>query len=97
MEYVQIVKGTKNHKNKSLKKGISLIFKQGTKQNYVIKKQEHKMCMTNVKTDFYYVNICKCEYENNLIRLWCNIVFKTNVEHNEGNERSYSYLYPVGT
>ncbi len=32
---------TKNHKNKSYRKGLSLIFKQGTRQDYVIKKQ-HK-------------------------------------------------------
>jgi hypothetical protein len=29
------------HKNKGKKKGLSLIFKQGTKQDYAIKKKEH--------------------------------------------------------
>jgi hypothetical protein len=50
----------------------------------------------NVKTYFYYVNICKHEHEMNMTRLWCKIVPKTNVEQTEGNERSYSYLYPFG-
>jgi hypothetical protein len=35
------------------------------------------MCKTNVETKFYYFNICKHEYENNMIRLWCKIVLKT--------------------
>jgi hypothetical protein len=60
----------------------------------VILKQEHKMCMTNMKMDLYYANICEHEHENNLTRLWCKIVLKTNVEHIKGNERSYFYLYP---
>jgi hypothetical protein len=29
-----------------------------------------------------------------MIRLWCNIVLKTNVKHIKRNERSYFYLYP---
>jgi hypothetical protein len=33
---------TKNRKNKNLRKGLSLTFKQGTRQDYVIQKQEHK-------------------------------------------------------
>jgi hypothetical protein len=57
-------------------------------------KQEHKMCKTNVKTDFYYTNTCKHEHEKNMTRLWCKIVPKTNVEHTKGNEWPYSYLYP---
>ncbi len=28
----------------------------------MIQKQEHEMCKTNVKTYFYYVNICKHEH-----------------------------------
>jgi hypothetical protein len=39
------------------------------------------MCKINVKMDFYYANICKCENEKNMTRLWCKIVPKTNVEH----------------
>ncbi len=31
----------KNHKKKSYWKGLSFTFKQGTKQDYVIEKQEH--------------------------------------------------------
>jgi hypothetical protein len=42
MESVQTIKDMKNHKNKILKKGLSLTFKQKTRQDYVIKKQEHK-------------------------------------------------------
>jgi hypothetical protein len=53
-----------------------------------------KMCKTNVKIYLYYVNICKQEYENNMIRLWFKIVLKTNVEQTKWNEGSYSYLYP---
>ncbi len=49
-----------------------------------------------MKTDLYYVNIRKHEHEKNMTRLWCKIVLKTNVEQIEGNERSYSYLYPFG-
>ncbi len=54
------------------------------------------MCKTNVKTYFYYVDICTCEHEKNITRLWCKIMFKTNVEYIEGNEGSYLYLYPFG-
>jgi len=54
------------------------------------------MCKTNMKKDLYYVQICKHEYEKNMIRLWCKIVPKTSVEQIEGNEGSYSYLYPFG-
>jgi hypothetical protein len=32
----------------------------------VIKKQEHEICKTNMKVDFYYVNLCKHEHEKNL-------------------------------
>jgi hypothetical protein len=54
------------------------------------------MCETNVKTNLYYVNKCKHEheYEKKMTRLWCKIMLKTCVEHIEGNEGSYSYLYP---
>ncbi len=54
------------------------------------------MCKTNVKTNLYYVHICKHEHEKNMTRLWCKIVFKTTVEQTKGNEGSYSYLYPFG-
>jgi hypothetical protein len=32
----------------------------------------------------------------NMTRLWCKIVLKVNVEHTQGNEGSYFYLYPFG-
>ncbi len=51
-------------------------------------------CETNMKTNFYYANICKHEHEKNMTRLWHKIVPKTNVGQIEGNEGSYSYLYP---
>jgi hypothetical protein len=54
------------------------------------------MCKTNVKTNFHYANICKHEHKKNMTRLWCKIMFKTNVEHTKGNERPYFYLYPFG-
>jgi hypothetical protein len=52
------------------------------------------MCKTNVKTNLYYVNICKHEYKKNMTRLWCKIVFKTGVEQTKQNEGSYFYSYP---
>jgi len=52
------------------------------------------MCKINVETNFYYVNICKHEYEKNMTRVWCKIVLKTSVEYIKENERSYFYLYP---
>jgi hypothetical protein len=54
------------------------------------------MCKKNMKMDFYYVNICKHEYENNLTRLWCKIMPKIGVEEIGVNEGSYFYLYPFG-
>ncbi len=39
---MKAIKDTKNHKNKSFKKGLNLTFKQGTRQDYVIQIQEHK-------------------------------------------------------
>jgi hypothetical protein len=50
------------------------------------------MCKTNVKTNIYYVNICKYEHEKNMTRIWCKIVPKTGVEQIERNERFYFYL-----
>jgi hypothetical protein len=35
-------------------------------------------------------------HENNMEKLWCKIMLKTNVEQIEGNEGSYFYLYPFG-
>jgi hypothetical protein len=54
------------------------------------------MWKMNMKVNLYYANICKHEYEKNMTGLWCKIVFKINVQHTKGNERSYSYLYPFG-
>ncbi len=48
-----------------------------------------------MKTNIYYANICKDEHEKNMTMLWCKIVFKTNVEHTEGNKGSYSYFIPL--
>jgi hypothetical protein len=96
MEFVQIVKDTNNHKNKNQKKGWSLIFKKGTTQDYMIQKQEHKMCTTNMKMDFYYANVYKHEHEKNLRRLLCKIMPKNCVTQTKRNEGSYSYLYPFG-
>jgi hypothetical protein len=52
------------------------------------------MCKTNMKANLYHTNICKNDYEKNITRLWCKIVFKIGVEYIEGNEWSYFYLYP---
>ncbi len=51
------------------------------------------MCKTNMKT---CVNIYKHEHEKNMTRLWCKIMFKTNVKQTKRNEGSYFYLYPFG-
>ncbi len=53
------------------------------------------MCITNVKTYLYYVNICKHEHEKNVTRLWCKITHKTSVGYNEGNERVLLLLIPL--
>jgi len=52
------------------------------------------MYKTNLKMDLYYLNICK--HEKNMTRLWCKIMPEISVEHIEGNEGSYFYLYPFG-
>jgi hypothetical protein len=49
-----------------------------------------------MKTNIYYANICKHEHERNMTILWCKIVPKIGVEHIEGNEESYFYLYLFG-
>ncbi len=38
-ELVGSVKDTKDYKNKNIRKGLSLTFKQGTRQDYAIQKQ----------------------------------------------------------
>jgi len=53
------------------------------------------MCKTNVKTSFYYTNICKHEHENNMTRLWCKITPNTNVKQTKGNERGYTSIIPL--
>jgi len=50
------------------------------------------MCKTNMKMEIYYVNIYKHEYEKNMTRLWCKIMFKIDVEHTKGNEKFYFYI-----
>jgi hypothetical protein len=40
------VKDKKNHDNKGWREGLSLIFKQRTKQNYVIQKQKTQKLRT---------------------------------------------------
>jgi len=54
------------------------------------------MCKKRGEINFYYVNICRHEHENNVTKLWCKIVIKTNVEQTKGNERSYFYLCLFG-
>jgi hypothetical protein len=54
------------------------------------------MSKTDMKMDFYYVNICKHEHEKNITMLWCKIVLKITTEHIKRNEGSYFYLYPFG-
>jgi hypothetical protein len=54
------------------------------------------MFKTNVKTNHYYVNICKHEHENNMTRVWCKITPNISVEHIEKNEEFYFYLFPFG-
>jgi hypothetical protein len=40
---------TKNHKNKGLRKCLNLIFKQGTKNNYMIQKKNIRIKNKNTK------------------------------------------------
>jgi hypothetical protein len=54
------------------------------------------MCKIDVEMNLYYANISKHEHEKNMTRLWCKIVPKISVEETEGNDGSYSYLYPFG-
>jgi hypothetical protein len=54
------------------------------------------MCKTNVKTYVYYVNMCKHEHKKNMIRVWCKIVLKTNVEQIEENGGCISIYSPLG-
>jgi len=52
---------------------------------------------TDVEVDFYYVNICKHEHENNMTRLWCKIMFKIGVVNIE-KMRGLIFIYtPLGT
>ncbi len=55
------------------------------------------MCTINMKTNLYYVNVCKHEHEKNLTKLWCKIVPKIHVEQTKRNERSYFYYIPLWT
>jgi len=59
----------------------------------VIKKTRTQDVHNKREDGYYYVNICKHDHENNLTRLWCNIMRKIDVEHTKGNDGSYSYLY----
>jgi hypothetical protein len=75
MDSIQIVKNIKKLCEQKLKERSSFIFKQGTKQDNMNKKQKlknlkqkHNMCKKNVKTDLYYANICKHEHEKNMTR-----------------------------
>jgi hypothetical protein len=65
-------------------------------KNTKTKNKNTKFVRLTWKWIFYYVNICKHEYENNMTRLWCKIVLKIDVKQTEGNERSYYILYPFG-
>ncbi len=47
------------------------------------------MCKTNVKTNLYYVNICKHEYENNMTKI--------GFEQIKGNEGPTPIYTPLGT
>jgi hypothetical protein len=47
-----------------------------------------------MEMNIYYANICKYEHKNNMTKLWCKIMLKTNVEQTKENEGSYFYLYP---
>jgi hypothetical protein len=53
------------------------------------------MCKTNVKTNIYYINICKHEHEKNMTRLWWKIMLETGVKQTKGNNKS-TLLYPFG-
>jgi hypothetical protein len=54
------------------------------------------MCNTNVKTNFYYANICKHEHEKKWQGYDVKNLPKTSVEQTKGNEMSYFYLHAFG-
>jgi hypothetical protein len=76
-------------------KGLSLISKQGIRQDYVIQKQEYEMCKTNVKMNIYYANICRHKYEKNMTRLWWKIMPKIGVEHTKGKNKILFLFIPL--
>jgi hypothetical protein len=83
---LNFIKDMKIHKNKILKKDLSLTFKQGTRQGYVVQKQEHNICKTNIKLNLYYANIYKYEHEKNITKLRCKILLKIGVQQTKKNE-----------
>jgi hypothetical protein len=84
---------------KAKEKGLNLTFKQWTKRDYTIEKLKTQelttrteMCKKKMKKNIYDVNICKPEYENNMIRLWCKILLKIGLEQTKGNVVSYLFI-----
>jgi hypothetical protein len=56
------------------------------------------MYKTNVKMNFYYINLYKHEHEKNMTRLWCKVIPKINVKQIKQNERGHTFIYtPLGT
>jgi hypothetical protein len=53
--------------------------------------------MTNAKTNFYYVNVCKCEHEKKMSRLWCRIVPRIGAEQTK-RMKGLTFIYtPLGS
>ncbi len=87
------------------KKGLSLTFKPKKKKktrlfNSKTITKELKTRTQDVQDKcekyVYYVNMCKHEHKKNMIRVWCKIVLKTNVEQIEENGGFISIYSPLG-
>jgi len=61
------------------------------KNNNTRTKNNNTRC---AKQNFIMLTYANINMKKNMIRLWGKIMLKINVEHVEGNENSYSYLYP---
>ncbi len=55
------------------------------------------MCKTNIKTNLYYVNICKHEHEKNMTRLWYKIM-PILMLNKLKKMKGFTFIYtPLGT
>jgi hypothetical protein len=65
-------------------------------KNIRIKNKNMRCARQMWKRIFIMLTYTNMNIKKNMIRLWCKIVIKTNVERMEKIERFYFYLYPFG-